>query len=551
MKEITIANQPWLSFGRTVKITVDGIKYRLFRASVTVAVITLAVAFLMNILAESLIKRSVASNTRERIRTSRIIYDWSAKLSSPGSPEALINEIAAASPDSDRYRETQRFAALDDDKMANFQAETRKIVFVLNFFNNLDYAKRRSMIHTAQGLDILKQLSTPEGMEKFKSALANIKSVHFEMADDELKALLRDYAAINATVNTILKARTGAIAKVTKALKGSTLIDALRDADSDFGDTIRQAGFILDPKTVAPEIAAQAMKLHDTLRLEKSMEVLISKTTTTENGTKDANGNPVKKTEKVKEYPLRQFIAQHANVLPADVNVVMMWKYMANKKFAANYLARMKKISALADKYLVKGKPGTNAATDDAPISIEGVSAEQISVNGLSTERVVSLARERTELASLIKAERLTADAGKGFMGLGERLAWLLFVSMLVCGIGITNAMMMSVTERFTEIATLKCLGALDGFIMLMFVLESCFMGVIGGLIGAFLGGVIGLGRMMVSFGVNFFSAIPVFDLILGMLASILLGTILAAIAAVIPSYKAARLAPMEAMRVE
>jgi ABC-type antimicrobial peptide transport system permease subunit len=35
------------------------------------------------------------------------------------------------------------------------------------------------------------------------------------------------------------------------------------------------------------------------------------------------------------------------------------------------------------------------------------------------------------------------------------------------------------------------------------------------------------------------------------MLVSVLLGTILAAVAAVLPSYKAARLAPMEAMRVE
>ena len=73
MKSINIADQPWLSMRRTISITVDGIRYRLFRASVTVAVIVVAVAFLMNILAESLIKRSVASNTRERIDTSRVI----------------------------------------------------------------------------------------------------------------------------------------------------------------------------------------------------------------------------------------------------------------------------------------------------------------------------------------------------------------------------------------------------------------------------------------------------------------------------------------------
>ena len=132
-----------------------------------------------------------------------------------------------------------------------------------------------------------------------------------------------------------------------------------------------------------------------------------------------------------------------------------------------------------------------------------------------------------------------------------ELTGWNRRKGCLVCGIGITNAMMMAVTERFNEIATLKCLGALDGFIMIMFVLESCFMGLVGGLIGSVLGGIIGLSRMLVSFGSAFFSAIPLGDLMLGMVISILLGTLLAAISAVIPSYKAARLAPMEAMRVE
>ena len=44
MKEINIAEQPWLSLKRTVKITIDGIRYRLFRATVTVAVIVAVVA---------------------------------------------------------------------------------------------------------------------------------------------------------------------------------------------------------------------------------------------------------------------------------------------------------------------------------------------------------------------------------------------------------------------------------------------------------------------------------------------------------------------------
>ena len=536
MKAITIADQPWLSMKRTVKITIDGIKYRLFRASVTVAVITLAVAFLMNILSESLIKRNVAANTRERIQTSRKIYDWSAKLSSPGSPESIVFETADASAESDIYKENQQFAALSDADMASFQAISKKTVFLINFFEDLDYAKRRSMIHRAEGLGILEHLANPEAMETFKVALSRIKSIHFEMPMDELDKLVKQYGTITDITNKILAARTQAIAAVTAKLNGRTLLQALADSEKDFGATIREAGFIFDQQKTAPEISTQAKKLLDTLRLEKSMEIRITHIFPP----KEENAKPEKKVE----FPFRQLLAQQANVLPADVNVVMMWKHLESKKFAARYLTKMHEVEQLAQKSLT-------TEADGSSIVLEGISAEEAAVDDLTADRMVELARGRTENAALVRAERLTLDAGKGFMGLGERLAWLLFVSMLVCGIGITNAMMMAVTERVNEIATLKCLGALDGFIMIMFVLESCFMGLVGGIIGSILGGIIGLSRMLVSFGSAFFTAIPLGDLMLGMLISILLGTLLAAISAVIPSYKAARLAPMEAMRVE
>ncbi|MDD4097344.1 MAG: FtsX-like permease family protein [Lentisphaeria bacterium] len=491
MKEIKIAEQPWLSLHRTIRITVDGIRYRLFRASVTVAVIVVAVAFLMNILSESLIKRSVAANTRERIQNARLIYAWSARLTSPGSLESLVADLSGNRPDAPVSREIQGFGRFTDREMAELRRQAARISSVLAFFNGLDYAKRRAMIHTATGMGILSRLQDPAGMDQFRTALARIRSVHFVLSEEELAALLEASPRVRGQLNQVLAARSRAIAAVNQAVKDGELLACLAQADHHFGDVIRQAGFVFDQDTLAPTIASQAQRLIDTLHLEKSME----------------------------ERPCRQLIAQQANILPADVNVMMMWEYLDSRRFAARYLERM--------------------------------STAGLSVTGLDADRLVDLARGRKENAALIKAERLTVDAGRGFMGLGERLAWLLFVSMLVCGIGITNAMMMSVTERFNEIATLKCLGALDGFIMVMFVLESCFMGIVGGAIGAVLGGVIGLGRMLAAFGVNFFSAVPVGDIMLGMVIAIVLGTLLAAVAAVLPSFKAARLAPMEAMRVE
>jgi putative ABC transport system permease protein len=173
------------------------------------------------------------------------------------------------------------------------------------------------------------------------------------------------------------------------------------------------------------------------------------------------------------------------------------------------------------------------------------------STEGFDTERILELARARERETKLVAAERVTSDLGRGWLGLGKRMGWLLFVSMLVCGIGISNAMLMTVTERFREIATMKCLGALDGFIMVMFVLEACFLGLVGGVIGAILGNLIALGRMLVAFRIGPAQLMPVGDLFFGMISALVVGIILAAVAAVYPSFKAARLAPMEAMRIE
>ena len=534
-KEINVADQPWLGFSRIIQITVDGIRYRLFRASVTVAVIAVAVAFLMNILSESLIKRSVAQNTRDRIHRMRLIHNWSARLTSPGNPESLLDEFARSEVGSDMYREVAGMNGFDEAAMKEFHDHAGMAVSYLDFFNALDYAKRRNLIHTATGIGIFTRLKDKASMEQFTEGMKNIRSVRFVSTYPELDAFLANWEGEQLKLKAVLDARVQAVAEIDAALAGRTIAEALADAEGAFGDTIRGAGFVFDAENIAGIIAEQAQSELDVTRIQESMD----------------------------SYACKQAIARRENTLPADVNVVLMWQNVDSLRFAKEYLACMVEENEKAIAYQQKmkeldaAKPTeeATAATDKAEgkkdATEEKDKGTRLDVEGLTAERLATLAGARDEEASLIRAERLTVGAGEGFMGLGERLAWLLFVSLLVCGIGIANAMLMTVTERFTEIATLKCLGALDGFIMIMFVMESCFLGFVGGVIGAILGALIGLSRMLAAFGLNFAGAIPATDIILAIVASVVMGMLLAAFAAVLPSFKAARLAPMEAMRIE
>ena len=67
-------------------------------------------------------------------------------------------------------------------------------------------------------------------------------------------------------------------------------------------------------------------------------------------------------------------------------------------------------------------------------------------------------------------------------------LAGIASISLLVGGIGIMNMMLVSVTERTTEIGLRKALGAQPRQIQLQFLIESFVLSVLGGLIGLILG---------------------------------------------------------------
>ena len=128
---------------------------------------------------------------------------------------------------------------------------------------------------------------------------------------------------------------------------------------------------------------------------------------------------------------------------------------------------------------------------------------------------------------------------------------WLVVLSLLVCLVGITNAMLMSVTERFREIGTMKCMGALDGFIIKLFILESSFMGIAGTVMGVAAGLLLSILMSWIGYGNTVMDYVPWPDVLERVVWAIALGSFLSLMGGILPAYRAAKMEPIDAMRLE
>jgi ABC-type antimicrobial peptide transport system permease subunit len=146
----------------------------------------------------------------------------------------------------------------------------------------------------------------------------------------------------------------------------------------------------------------------------------------------------------------------------------------------------------------------------------------------------------------------VTPDAaGVTNIGSSAKQRWIVFLSLLVCVVGIVNAQLMSVTERFREIGTLKCLGALDRFIVRLFVIEATMQGLAGGVVGALMGAFAALSASIIRFGTASASYLPWADLGATVFYAVCTGTGLSLLGVLYPAIIASRMQPVEAMRVE
>jgi putative ABC transport system permease protein len=123
-------------------------------------------------------------------------------------------------------------------------------------------------------------------------------------------------------------------------------------------------------------------------------------------------------------------------------------------------------------------------------------------------------------------------------------LASVAAISLLVGGIGVMNIMLVSVTERTSEIGLRKALGATPGDLFRQFVIEAGTLTAVGGLLGVAMGLAVGY---VVPRAANIAVTITPLPVLIAVSVAVAVGLVFG----VYPALRAARLAPIDALRAQ
>ncbi len=189
--------------------------------------------------------------------------------------------------------------------------------------------------------------------------------------------------------------------------------------------------------------------------------------------------------------------------------------------------------------------------TGTTRVSMVSVSMEDGSDSTRLKASLRELLRERRQLTgsdddnfNIFDTQQLAETLSNTMGVLTALLGAVAAVSLLVGGIGIMNIMLVSVTERTREIGLRLAVGALEGEVLLQFLIEAVVLSALGGLIGIVL-------ATAASYGGSILMAVPYsFDPSINVLA-LLFSAAIGVLFGYFPARRAARMDPIEALRHE
>lgn len=332
---------------------------------------------------------------------------------------------------------------------------------------------------------------------------------------------------------------TCGIAFLMSILTGNLVKSGVTDEDTTRAEVGRIFSFV---RSELPKLQDKTISIFGTGNLSE-VETRVIESLAKDFGVKsltfDASSSPT---------PLRTISsAKSGNAADADVIFVMGSENVPAfdwKSYIAANNNRVVASTVLSSVSLDASETNVTASADAvSDISSKQKEKEEIALKlGVPAEHFTQLAHNLTpeELSKNLANKRKERF----------RAIWIGVISLLVTVIGIANAMLMSVTERFREIGTMKCLGALSSFVTQMFVLEASLMGFVGGVAGALFGALFAIVIYTFTYGTSLvFGSLPLLNVLMFGGFSVIAGVVLSVIAALYPARVAASMVPATALR--
>ena len=172
---------------------------------------------------------------------------------------------------------------------------------------------------------------------------------------------------------------------------------------------------------------------------------------------------------------------------------------------------------------------------------------------GVSTEKLISEIQPLLPPTAVVRDTNAQVKEDKK----GLAIAFLQYILLAFAGIAlfvgafvIANTLSITIAQRMREFATLRTLGASRRQVMWSVIVEAFVIGVLGSVIGLFLGLALakGLNRLFVTFGIDLPQGQTVFAT-RTVIVSLLVGTIVTLIASIRPARRATRVPPIAAVR--
>lgn len=175
----------------------------------------------------------------------------------------------------------------------------------------------------------------------------------------------------------------------------------------------------------------------------------------------------------------------------------------------------------------------------------EGFDVEQV---GKRIEDVLEKRRKEKDFTVLTPAQ-LAERVGNIYRIIQIVFGGIAAISLLVGALGIANTMVMNVLERTREVGIMKALGATNGHVLRLFLLESGVIGIVGGSIGVLIG-------FLISRIINYASTRVLGEGVLTTqvtpqlaLFALVFSFIVGVISGLYPAYRASKMDPVIALR--